>query len=83
MCKNTKLLQNTVNFIGGDFSTSVEMTRGPNRNDIGVEKLIFINVFCIKKFCTFAVRNFSRENSVKTHNKLLIKLNGYIKLQNS
>ena len=75
MCKNTKLLQITVNFIGGDFSTSVEMT--------GVEKLIFINVFCIKKFCTFAVRIFSRKISVKTHNKLLIKLNGYIKLQNS
>lgn len=53
------------------------------RNDGGVEKLIYINVFCIKIFCTFAVRNFSRENSVKTHNKLLIKLNGYIKLQNS
>ena len=53
------------------------------RNDGGVEKLIFINVIRIKKFCTFAVRNFSRENSVKTHNKLLIKLNGYIKLQNS
>lgn len=53
------------------------------RNDGGVEKLIYINVFCIKFFCTFAVRNFSRENSVKTHNKLLIKLNGYIKLQNS
>ena len=49
----------------------------------GRKKLIFINVFCIKKSCTFAVRNFSRENSVKTHNKLLIKLNGYIKLQNS
>lgn len=53
MCKNTKLLQNTVNFIGGDFSTLVEMT--------GVEKLIFINVFCIKKFCTFAVRIFRRK----------------------
>ena len=34
---------------------------------IAFKKLIFINVFCIKKFCTFAVRNFSRENSVKTH----------------
>ena len=54
-----------------------------NTKKTAVKKLIFINVFCIKKFCTFAVRNFSRENSVKTHNKLLNKLNGYIKLQNS
>lgn len=28
------------------------------RNDGGVEKLILINVFRIKKFCTFAVPNF-------------------------
>ena len=41
------------------------------------------NLFECQKNTTFAVRNFSRENSVKTHNKLLIKLNGYIKLQNS